>query len=105
MLSHNDCQENNILTSLSDATQISLIDFEYGMWNPQYYDIAVYLNEFAMDNAYPCGSGIAVYLENFPDNHEIESLVRQYFELTQSRHPDQQIEWSMENLECQEVVK
>ena len=75
------------------------------MWNPQYYDIAVYLNEWAMDNAYPCGSGIAVYLKNAPENHELENLVQQYFELNQSRRADQQIEWSMENEECQEAVK
>ena len=34
VLSHNDCQENNILSSLHDATQVVLIDYEYGMWNP-----------------------------------------------------------------------
>ena len=34
VLSHNDVQENNILSSLNDATQLVLIDYEYGNWNP-----------------------------------------------------------------------
>ena len=76
VFSHNDCQENNILTSLRDATDIALIDFEYGMWNPEYYDIGNYLNEFVMDNAYPFDNGIALYPRNFPTNKEIEQIVK-----------------------------
>ena len=34
VFSHNDAQENNILSSLENATKIILIDYEYGMWNP-----------------------------------------------------------------------
>ena len=36
VFSHNDVQENNILTSLEDNSKIFLIDYEYGMWNPKY---------------------------------------------------------------------
>ena len=68
VLSHNDIHENNILSSLEDATEIILIDYEYGMWNPQYYDIATYLNEYTLDNAYPKGKGVRYYLENWPTN-------------------------------------
>ena len=39
-----------------------LIDYEYGMWNPQYYDLANYLNELVLDNAYPKGTGVAYYM-------------------------------------------
>ena len=53
VLAHNDAQENNILCSLEDNEQIVLIDYEYGLWNPAYYDVANYLNEFVLDNAYP----------------------------------------------------
>ena len=53
VLAHNDAQENNILCSLQENEQIVLIDYEYGLWNPAYYDVANYLNEFVLDNAYP----------------------------------------------------
>ena len=66
VFSHNDAQENNILSSLANATKIILIDYEYGMWNPQYYDLANYLNEFVCDNAYPKGTGVAYYMDNWP---------------------------------------
>lgn len=79
VLSHNDCQENNILSSFADATKISLIDFEYGMWNPEYYDIGNYLNEMVFDNAHPEGCGVATYLRNWPTHAEIESITRQYY--------------------------
>jgi thiamine kinase-like enzyme len=66
VLAHNDAQENNILTSLEDNTKITLIDYEYGGWNPMAMDIANYLNECCLENAHPKGVGIKVYLENFP---------------------------------------
>lgn len=64
MLSHNDAQENNILTSLDNNLKITLIDFEYGGWNPVQFDLANYLNELMLDNAHPKGNGIKYYLEN-----------------------------------------
>jgi thiamine kinase-like enzyme len=62
VLAHNDAQENNILTSLEDNTQMILIDFEYTQWNPRAMDIANYFNETMLDNAYPLGNGIKDYL-------------------------------------------
>lgn len=52
VLSHNDCQENNILVSMGDANDVMLIDYEYGTWNPRYYDLGNYLNEMVCDNAH-----------------------------------------------------
>lgn len=72
VLSHNDCQENNILSSLEDLTRLTLIDYEYGNWNPQGYDLACYLNEMVPDNAHPHGCGVKHYMCNFPTNAEIE---------------------------------
>ena len=81
VLSHNDCQENNILSSLEDATKFILIDYEYGMWNPQGYDLACYLNEMVCDNAYPLGVGVAHYMRNFPSDDEIEKMTSIYANL------------------------
>ena len=55
VLSHNDAQENNILSSLADCEKMILIDYEYGDWNPMSYDIANFFNEFTVDNAAPVG--------------------------------------------------
>jgi len=38
---------------LADNSKICLIDYEYGWWNPRYYDLANFLVEFTCDNAYP----------------------------------------------------
>ena len=70
VLAHNDAQENNILTSLSDNTHIILIDFEYTQWNPRAFDLANYFNETMLDNAYPLGNGIKYYLQNFINERE-----------------------------------
>lgn len=61
---------------MEDATRFILIDYEYGMWNPQAYDLACYLNEMVCDNAHPLGNGIAHYMRNFPTNSEIESITK-----------------------------
>merc|ERR1712060_1010502 len=71
VFSHNDAQENNILASLADATKIVLIDYEYGMWNPMYYDLGNYLNEWICDNAHPRDPGIHYYFDNWPAESEI----------------------------------
>ena len=53
-----------------------LIDYEYGMWNPCYMDIAMYLNEFTLDNAYPYGTGIKYYYSNWATDKEIENMTK-----------------------------
>ena len=88
------------MSSIEDATKIILIDYEYGMWNPQYYDLANYLNEFTCDNAYPEGTGVRYYLENWPSDREIENITKEYYSLVKQ---DQQA-WSMDNDECRDAV-
>ena len=80
-LCHNDVQEGNILMKLTDASKISLIDFEYGMWNPMCYDLGNYLNEMVCDNSYPHGVGIRFYWENQASDEEIELITKHYFKL------------------------
>ena len=81
-LSHNDVVECNILTDLTENTKVMLIDYEFGMWNPEYYDLANYLNEWCCDNAHP-GSDccIAYYLENWPSLGEIKEMTKHYYML------------------------
>ena len=78
VLSHNDGQENNILSSLYDPQKIMLIDFEYIGMNPRAFDLANYCNETVIDNAYPLRNGIAYYLENFIKDEEQTLLLTEY---------------------------
>ena len=81
VLAHNDAQENNILASLEDNSKITLIDYEYGGWNPMAMDIANYLNECTIDNAYPMGVGIKHYPDNYPSESERNFLIQTYLKL------------------------
>ena len=73
------------------------------MWNPQYYDLANYLNEFVCDNSYPKGTGIAYYMDNWPSDSEIEQLVRSYFQLSQPATA--QVEWNIEESQCRQALE
>jgi len=79
------------LASLEDNTKITLIDYEYGGWNPMAMDIANYLNECCLENAHPKGVGIKCYLENFPSTYECNLLMKSYlkchFEKIQASSP------------------
>jgi thiamine kinase-like enzyme len=44
-LSHNDAQECNVLASNADNEVLTLINFEYGGWNPTDFNIANSFNE------------------------------------------------------------
>lgn len=101
VLAHNDAQENNILSSLMDSTVLYLIDYEYGMWNPKYYDVANYLNEFVCENAYPCEPGVTYYPSNWATIAEIETLTMEYWLCGQ----DIGAVWSLENPECHAAVE
>ena len=46
------------MSSLENPKNIMLIDFEYVGLNPRAFDLANYLNETALDNAYPLKNGI-----------------------------------------------
>ena len=101
VLAHNDAQENNILSTLKDSTKLYLIDYEYGMWNPRYYDVANYLNEFVCENAYPCEPGVTYYMDNWPSNGDIEACTREYWLCGQAPGAV----WSLDNAECHEAFQ
>lgn len=101
VFSHNDCQENNILSSLADNTKLFLIDYEYGMWNPKYYDLGNYLNELVCDNAHPKPPGIKYYMENWPKDEEIEYLTSKYLLLEKN---DSQFKWTLDG-SCEECTR
>ena len=82
-----------------------LIDYEAGMWNPLYHDVANYLNEWVCDN-----TQIAYFMENWPSNPEITALTREYFLLLKQREhgdcPRSEVEglWSLELEACVSAV-
>jgi len=45
------------------------------------YDLATYLNEMCLDNSYPLGVGIKLYLGNFPSKKEVRMIIGFYLEL------------------------
>ena len=55
-----------------------LIDYEYVGWEPRAFDLANYINESMLDNAYPMKNGIALYLDNFMNDREQEILFKEY---------------------------
>ena len=65
--------------SFADPTKLQLIDFEYGIWNPEMYDLADFLIECISDNAHV--NGIAMFVCNWPTDEEIQSVVRRYCQL------------------------
>lgn len=75
---HNDGQENNILAQLTDNTNLMLIDYEYGGWNPMAMDLANYINECMLDNAYPGAQGIGYYHHNCMTKYEIDIMTKTY---------------------------
>jgi thiamine kinase-like enzyme len=46
---------------VEDNHELLLIDYEYAGWNPMAMDLANYLNETMLDNAYPFRNGIHWY--------------------------------------------
>lgn len=78
VLAHNDAQENNILASLHDLTNVIFIDFEYTSWNPRAMDLANYINETIVDNAHPVDNGIKYYLRNMMKDEEQEFMIKRY---------------------------
>ena len=81
-----------------------LIDYEYGMWNPQYYDLGNYFNEMICDNAYPQGTGVAYFMSNWPTEQEIETLTRKYWELLQQKD-GKDAKWDISKADCSDAIK
>jgi len=50
--------------NLADNRKFLIIDYEYAGWNPMAMDLANYLNESMLDNAYPLKNGIDYYTDN-----------------------------------------
>lgn len=75
---HNDALECNWLMNNLNNSDIMLIDYEYGLWNPMAMDIANYLNECMLDNSYPGKNGIEIYLDNFMEPDELREMSRTY---------------------------
>lgn len=42
------------------------------------HDLANYLNEMLLDNSYPYGKGVALFMQNEPEDHEIKRLLTRY---------------------------
>ena len=84
VLCHNDVLANNLLMGRSHNQHLLLIDYEYTGWNPMAMDLANWVNECMLDNAYPYGTGSYSYVENKMDIEEIENMakiyMRTYFE-------------------------
>jgi thiamine kinase-like enzyme len=57
---------------------LTLIDFEYGGWNPAAFDIATYFNEMALDNSASTKSGTKLYLNNFPTEQQRSYVIMLY---------------------------
>ena len=55
-----------------------IIDYEYGGWNPMAFDLACYINETMLDNAYPSKNGVAWYLDNCMSVAECENMGTTY---------------------------
>ena len=51
-----------------------LVDYGTGGWNPMAMDLANYLNESMLDNAYPFANGIAVYTDNVLSEFEKRNI-------------------------------
>jgi len=96
----------NILTSLHDNTEIMLIDFELVMWNPEYYDLGNYLNEWRCDYAHPDPScPIKYYFENRATEQDIRSLTKEYYVLLKQRaHPDFQFTDDTDETELKDAI-
>ena len=86
MLAHNDAQENNILINHANNLELMIIDYEYAGWNPMAMDLANYINETMLDNAYPLENGIKWYLDNCMSPQEIEQMVKEYMRVYHSKY-------------------
>lgn len=63
-----------------------LIDYEYAGWNPMAMDLANFINETMLDNAYPFKNGIAIYMKNCMDYEEVTKMAIGYLDCYYSRY-------------------
>lgn len=74
--------------NLKNNTELIIIDYEYAGWNPMAMDLANYLNECILDNAYPADNGIALFPENMMTEPEIERMAKVYMERYFNQYAD-----------------
>ena len=81
MFCHNDTQHGNVMFEPVSGRHM-LIDFEYGGYNPPYYDLANLFCEIPAD--YSLGASPAGFLQPFPDGFPSvatqRTIVRRYLE-------------------------
>jgi hypothetical protein len=62
-------------------------------------DLANYLNEMVLDNSYPCGTGVALFMDNEPSDYEIKALLtrylRNYYDKILSKEDSQVKPWDV----------
>jgi thiamine kinase-like enzyme len=76
-----------------------LIDYEYGGWNPMAMDLANYMNETMLDNAYPGKNGVAWYEENCMTPAELEKMAVRYLECYYSKYATKEVVGEFESAE------
>ena len=77
--------------NLANNQQFMIIDYEYAGWNPMAIDLANYINETMLDNAYPVDNGIAWYLDNCMQPREIEDMVKEYMKVYHAKYMRQDL--------------
>lgn len=89
------------MASLEDNGKIVLIDFEYGWWNPRYYDLANSINEFVSVYNHPVAPGLHFYYNNAATNTEIEQITKQYWTLLTGGEKV----WSLAEKDCAKALE
>lgn len=72
--------------NVADNRKLLVIDYEYAGWNPMAMDLANYINETMLDNAYPLNNGIAWYLDNCMSDAEARAMTVVYMQRYYSNH-------------------
>lgn len=88
VFSHNDLQENNLL-SLRDLTDIRMIDFEYADMNFQAADIGNFFSEFTIDYIVSDPPGFTHSEDEFPSISVQIAFITEYLHVYLKRAPTQ----------------
>ena len=114
VVSHNDIQENNILSMRRDATELAIIDYEYTSLGNREFDLANIFCELMMDNAFPYYPFIALYTKNALSQSEYSTYSTLYLsiyhknmykgDLNEQEYIDQELPVFMQNLYCSMIL-
>lgn len=83
---HNDLQEWNILSMRHNATELTIIDYEYVNFGPKEYDVAACFGELMKDNAFPFYPFSKLYLKNCLSKSEFEHYSQLYLSMFYDQH-------------------